>query len=80
MSLDLPQILRNSIEVNRSDRGDNAQVEFSHVLIGVTALESSNGTIEYCVVRSVVEARKNQGAILTEANVIGKLHAMNAKK
>jgi len=80
VSLDLPHILRNSIEVNRSDRGDNAQVEFSHILIGVTALESSNGATEYCVVRSVVEARKNQGAILTEANVIGKLHAINAKK
>lgn len=79
-SLDLPHILRNSIEVNRSDRGDNAQVEFSHVLIGVTAMESANGTIEYYAVRSVVESRKNQGAILTEANVIGKLHAMNAKK
>lgn len=79
-SLDLPHILQNSIEVNRSDRGDNAQVEFSHVLIGVTAMESANGTIEYYAVRSVVEARKNQGAILTEANVIGKLHAMNAKK
>lgn len=79
-SLDLPHILQNSIEVNRSDRGDNSEVEFSHVLIGVTAMESANGTIEYYAVRSVVEARKNQGAILTEANVIGKLHAMNAKK
>ena len=80
VSLDLPQILRNSIEVNRSDRGDNAEVEFSHILIGVTALEAPNGNVEYYAVRSVVEARKNQGAILTEANVIGKLHAMNAKK
>ena len=80
VSLDLPQILRNSIEVNQSDRGDNAEVEFSHILIGVTALESLNGNVEYYAVRSVIEARKNQGAILTEANVIGKLHAMNAKK
>lgn len=36
--------------------------------------------IKYYAVRSVVEARKNQGAILTEANVMGKLHAINAKK
>ena len=79
-SLDLPQILQNSIEVNRSDRGDNAEVEFSHVLIGVTAMEAPNGKVEYYAVRSVVESRKNQGAILTEANVIGKLHAMNTKK
>lgn len=79
-TLDLPQILQNSIEVNRSDRGDNAEIEFSHILIGVTAMEDSNGSVEYYAVRSVVESRKNQGAILTEANIIGKLHAINAKK
>jgi hypothetical protein len=79
-ALDLPQILRTSIEVNRSDRGDNKEVDFSHVLIGVTAMEDANGKIDFYAVRSVVESRKNVGAILTEANVIGKLHAMNAKK
>lgn len=79
-SLDLPQILRNSIEVNRSKRRDNVDVAYSHILIGVTAMEMPNGTIEYYAVRSVVEARKNQGAVLTEANIIGKLHAINAKK
>ena len=34
----------------------------------------------YYAVRSVVQARKNQGAVLTEANILGKLHAANAKK
>lgn len=78
-SLDLPYILRNSIEVNRSHRDKNAGVDFTHVLIGVTAMENAGGIVEYYVVRSMVEARKNQGAILTEANIIGKLHAINAK-
>ena len=79
-ALDLPNILRNSIEVNRANRGDNAEVEFTHILLGVTAMKEDDGSIGYYAVRSVVEARKNQGAILTQANVIGKLHAMNAKK
>ncbi|MGM9550389.1 MAG: hypothetical protein ACI3V5_11190 [Faecousia sp.] len=80
VALDLPNILRNSIEVNRSYRGNNIDVDFSHILLGVTALEDANGNVEYYAVRSVVESRKNQGAILTEANILGKLHAVNAKK
>ena len=42
--------------------------------------DSANGTIEYYAVRSVVEARKNQGAIFTEANVLGRLYGVNANK
>ena len=79
-TLNLPDILRNSIEVNRSQRGSNLDIDFSRVLIGVTAMEDASGAVEYYAVRSVVEERKNQDPILVSANVIGKLHAMNAKK
>ena len=80
VALDIPNILSNSIEVNRSSRGNNLDVDYSHILLGVTALEDASGNVEYYAVRSVVESRKNQGAILTEANILGKLHAVNAKK
>ena len=79
-TLDLPNILQNSIEVNRAQRGDNSEVEFEHILLGVTGMEEADGNINYYAVRSVVQARKNQGAVLTEANILGKLHAANAKK
>ena len=80
VALDLPNILSNSIEVNRSSRGNNLDVDFTHILLGVTALENANGNVEYYAVRSVVESRKNQDAILVGANILGKLHAVNAKK
>jgi hypothetical protein len=78
--LEIPQILNNSIEVNRSKRGNNIDVPYTHVLIGTVALEDDNGVLEYYAVRSMVQERKNQNPILVETNVLGKLTSVNAKK
>ena len=80
VSLELPEILKNSIEVNRSVRGDNPNVPYSHIMIGTVALEDSNRDLEFYAVRSVIEERINQDPILTEAEILGRLHAINAKK
>ena len=80
VALEIPQLLRNSIEVNRSKRGNNIDVPYTHVMMGTVALESDNGDIEYYAVRSMVEERVNQNPVLIEANVLGKLYAVNAKK
>ena len=80
ISLKLPEILKNSIEINISNRSDNIDIPYSHVMIGTAAIKNSDGTIEYYAVRSVIEERLNQNPILAEARVIGRLHAVNAKK
>lgn len=80
MSLEIPQILKNSIEVNVSVRGNNVDVPYSHIMMGTVALENKDGNIEYYAVRSVIEERKNQNPILAEAKIYGKLHGVNAKK
>ena len=80
VALEIPQLLRNSIEVNRSKRGNNIDVPYTHVMMGTVALESDKGDIEYYAVRSMVEERVNQNPVLIEANVLGKLYAVNAKK
>ena len=79
-TLDLANILANSIEVNRSSRGQNIDIPYTHVMLGVTAMEDQNGGIEYYAVRSMIQERVNQNPILVEANVLGKLYAVNAKK
>lgn len=78
--LEIPQILSNSIEVNRSQRGNNINVPYTHVLIGTVALENDNGTLEYYAVRSMVQERKNQEPVLVEADILGRLTSVNAKK
>ena len=80
VSMDLKNVLKNSIEVNQSSRTGNIDIPYSHVMMGTIGIENSNGNIEYYAVRSVIEARKNLDPILVEAKVIGKLHAVNAKK
>ncbi len=80
VSLELPKILTNSIEVNRADRGGNLDVPYVHIMIGTVGLEDANGNIEYYAVRSVIEERVNQNPILAEAKILGKLYAINAKK
>lgn len=80
VSLELPRILSNSVEVNISNRSDNLDSPYSHVMMGTVALENDNGQLEYYAVRSVIEERVNQNPILTEMNVFGRLHAINAKK
>lgn len=49
-------------------------------MIGTVGIEDDNGNIEYCAVRTVIEERINQDPILVEAEILGKLHAINAKK
>lgn len=80
VSLEIPQILQNSIEVNRSERNGNIDVPFSHIMMGTIALEDANGNLEYYAVRSVIEERLNQNPILAEAEILGRLYAINAKK
>ncbi|MEE0840930.1 MAG: hypothetical protein U0L72_10380, partial [Acutalibacteraceae bacterium] len=80
VSLEIPQILKNSIEVNRSKRGNNLDVPYSHVMMGTVAIEDESGNLEYYAVRSVIEERANQNPILAEAKILGKLYAVNAKK
>lgn len=80
VSLALPEILASSIEVNRSYREGNVDIPYSHIMMGTVGIENDAGTIEYYAVRSVIEKRKNLDPILVEAKVLGKLHAVNAKK
>ncbi len=80
VSLELPEILKNSIEVNRASRAGNIDVPYSHIMLGTAALENENGNLDYYAVRFVVEERINQNPILVEANVLGRLKGLNAKK
>ena len=41
--------------------------------------KTGDGTVECYAVRMMVEEKINRGAILTEANILGKLKAINAK-
>ena len=80
VALKIPDVLKNSIEVNRSQRGNNFDVPYTHVMMGTVALESNQGLLEYYAVRSMIQERENQNPILVEANVLGKLYATNVKK
>ena len=70
-TLDIANILANSIEVNRSTREGNIDVPYTHVMLGVTAMENQDGSIEYYAVRSMVQERVNQNPILVESNILG---------
>ncbi|MBQ9760148.1 MAG: hypothetical protein IJW16_02235 [Clostridia bacterium] len=80
VALELPQVLSNSIEVNISDRQDNANIPYAHILMGTVALKNADGSLEYYAVRSVIEERIGQDSILAEWNIVGKLHGSLAKK
>lgn len=75
----LPEILKNSIEVNIKD-GRDSETDYSSVLLGVVGIENVNGDTEYYAVRSVVEMGKNKTPALVEYGVVGSLYAANAKK
>ena len=79
-TLDIVEILRNSIEVNRSQRGTNKDVPYTHVLMGAIELEDSIGNKEYYAVRSMVQERTNRNPLLVEVNILGTLTSTNAKK
>ena len=49
-------------------------------MIGTAGIEVSPGKFEYYAVRSVIEERINQPAILSEYNILSKLHVINAKE
>ena len=80
ITTNLVNILRTAIEVNQSSRGDNIDIPFSHIMLGVSALENEDGTIDYYAVRIEIEEKVNRDLILVGANVLGRLHAVNAKK
>ncbi len=80
VAIKIPDVLKKSIEVNRSQRGNNIDVPYTHVMIGTVALENVQGALEYYAVRSMIQERKNQNPILVEVNILGKLYATNAKK
>ncbi len=79
-ALELPFILENSIEVNRKGKRSNLDIPFSRVLIGTVGMEDANGNVAYYAVRTVIEERINQNAILVDLNILGNLYAVNAKK
>ena len=80
ISFEIPEILANSIEVNRSYRNDNPDISYAHIMIGAVGVRNRSGITEYYAVRSVIEERKNLDPMLIESEILGKLHAVNAKK
>ena len=80
ITVNIVNILKTAIEVNRSSRGDNIDVPFSHIMLGVAGLENADGTVEYYAVRIEIEERVNQDPILAGASVLGLLYAVNAKR
>jgi hypothetical protein len=79
-AINLVETLANSVEVNIANGRGNLDVPYSHVLVGISAVENAKGKTDYYAVRYVVEERKNQDPLLVKANVISKLYAENAKK
>jgi len=77
----LPELLKNSVEVNRSAKYAQPGRPYGHVLMAVYAETDNSGVTEYYAVRMVVAhsntARTNS---LLEFGVVGQLHAVNAKK
>lgn len=80
VALELPRILSEAVEVNRSIRGNNPDVPYTHVLMGTAALEDHNGSLEYVAVRFMVQERLNQPPYLSEMEIVGRLTSTNAKK
>ena len=80
VSLAMPEILKNSIEVNHSERKGNLDIPYAHIMMGTVGIINNIGLTEYYAVRSVVEERINLDPLLVEAEILGKLHAINAKK
>ena len=80
ITTNIVNILRTAIEVNHSSRGNNIDVPFTHIMLGVAGLENTDGTIDYYAVRIEIQERANQVPILAGANVLGKLFAVNANK
>jgi hypothetical protein len=79
-TLELPEILKNSIEVNRLKSRGNPGILFNRVLIGTVGMEDPNGNTEYYAVRIVVEERVDHEAFLVNLDILGNLYAANAKK
>ena len=82
IALELPDILKGAIEVNRSNRDNNPSVAFSSVLIGVARIQHDNSETDYdyYAVRFVVLNKTDGSKILKEANIFGTLKSANAKK
>ena len=79
-ALNLHDILKTAIVVNLSEKHKTYDSPFAYVMIGVTRMDDTQGGDGYYAVRLVVQDRKKGGAVLQEANVLGLLNAVNAKK
>ena len=80
ITVNLVNILRTAIEVNRSRRGSNIDNPFTHIMLGVAGLENADGSVDYYGVRIEIEERVNRDPILVGVNVLGRLKGVNAKK
>ena len=79
-ALNLHDIIRTAIVVNLTEKYKTYDSPFAYVMMGVTRMDDPQGGIGYYAVRLVVQDRKKGGAVLQEANVLGLLNAVNAKK
>lgn len=79
-TLNLHDILKTAIVVNISEKYKNNDTPFAYVMMGVTRMNDPIKGDGYYAVRMIVQERKNGDPILQEANVLGRLSAVNAKK
>ena len=59
---------------------DSLRRSVTYSISQIVSFVNSTGGVDYYAVRSVIEERKNQDPALVEMRILGKLHAVNAKK
>ncbi len=79
-SLNLHDLLETAIVVNLSHKYKNKNSPFAYVMMATMGMERYNGKKEYYAVRMVVQERIGEDPIIREAEVLGLLSAVNAKK
>ena len=80
VALDLPNIIKNAVEVNISTKHESAVMPYNHIMLGVSSITRSDGETEYYAVRMRIQERTDGSLVLRDANVFGKLDAISAKK
>lgn len=80
IALDIPNILRNAVEVNTSTKHQSFVRPYNHIMLGVSSITRTNGTVDYYAVRLRIQERADASAVLKSFNVVGKLDALTAKK
>ncbi len=79
-TLNLHDLLKTAVVVNLSTKHTNKYTPYAYVMMSVMGMEDANGTVNHYAVRMLVQERLNDDAILVEAEVLGRLSAVNAKK